>query len=189
MSAPWECRCAFRWLGLAVGAVKEQLAPLLDQVGRRCGAGLSFPDVFIQAATAAKGKASSRHFEMVDAAIHRTGAAGKSTGALHLRCGQGQKIRRDCERVVRALQRQQGHAQRAEQLRAGRDHDLAADAMSEGVADGAIQSDAALQKNFFADVARSLDSVEIIAGDGVNQPGDDVLARLVLLAGRCGYRS
>ena len=54
---------------------------------------------------------------------------------------------------MRALQRQQGHAQRAEQLRAGWNHDLAADTMRERMADGAIQSDAALQKNFFADVA------------------------------------
>jgi len=51
------------------------------------------------------------------------------------------------------------------------------------VADGAIQRYAALQKNFLADIAGSLDAVEIIAGDGVNQSGDDVLARVAFLQG------
>ncbi len=44
------------------------------------------------------------------------------------------------------------------------------------MADGAIQRDAALQKDFFADIAGSFDAVEVIAGDGVNQAGDDILA-------------
>ena len=82
---------------------------------------------------------------------------------------------------MRSLQRQQADAQGAEQLRAGWNHHLPADAMGESMADGAIESYAALQENFLADAARALHSVEIIAGDGVNQAGDDVLAGLSFL--------
>ena len=58
-----------------------------------------------------------------------------------------------------------------------------ADALGEGMADGAVEGDAALQENFLARRRVALDSVEVIGGDGVDEAGDDVLARLPLLQG------
>ncbi len=76
--------------GIAAGMSKDQFASLFHQIGRRYDARLSLPDVFIQAAAAAEGKAPPGDFEMIDAAIHRTGPAGESTGTFHLRFGQSQ---------------------------------------------------------------------------------------------------
>ena len=44
------------------------------------------------------------------------------------------------------------------------------------MSDRVIQSDTPLQENLLAYIAGALDAVQIIVGDGVNEPGDDVLA-------------
>ena len=55
--------------------------------------------------------------------------------------------------------------------------------MRKGVSERAVQRDAALQKNLFADRALAFDFREIIRSDGIDQSGDDVLARVTLLLG------
>ena len=169
---------------IAVGAAKEQLAPLLHQsparllcaffVSRRSHKDCSGRRR--ESAVPATSKWSMLQYIVQAPQVNRlvrfiSGAARvKQSIALPIEaCGRSE--------------REQRHSQRAEQLRAGRNHHLAADAMSERVSDRVIQSDAPLQENLLAYIAGTLDAVEIIVGDGVNQAGDDVLARLAFLQG------
>ena len=53
--------------------------------------------------------------------------------------------------------------------------------MGKGMSYGPVQGNAALQEYLFAHDPRTLDLGEIVCGDGVDQAGDDVFARLALL--------
>ena len=81
------------------------------------------------------------------------------------------------------LQGQESDPQRAEQFRVGRDHDLPTDAVGERVPDGSVQRDASLQEDFLSHVARAFDTIQIIAGNGIHQSGDDVVPGVALLLG------
>ena len=69
-----------------------------------------------------------------------------------------------------------------------RNHNLPPDAVGEGMPDGAVQCDTALEEHFPAHGALSFDLGEVIGSDGIDQPGDDVFARVPLLLGKADIR-
>ena len=160
---------------------EDQFRPLSDQVRRRDNAGVPLPYIFVQAAAPAEGEPSAGHLETVDAAVHPACLADEAPRGRHLRCSQGKQVRLGIKRAVGPREGQERDAQRSHQFRAGRDHDRAVHAVGKGVAHGAVQGNAALQEHFLAHDPRPLDLGEIVRGDRIDQPGDDVLARLALL--------
>ena len=161
--------------------LKEYLGALLDQVLSRCSSGLPLPHVLIEAAAASERKPSSRDLEPVDGAVHLAGAAREPPDAVHLRCAECHEIDGVARCRAGPFQGQEPDSQCSEQFGAGWDHDLATDTVGEGVSDGAVQRDTALEKNFLPDIARPLDAIQIIAGNGIHQPGDDIVAGMPLL--------
>jgi hypothetical protein len=144
------------WCGRAL---KEYLSPLFDQVLSRCGSGFSLPHVLIEAAAASERKPASSDLEPVYAAVHLACSACEPADEPHLRCAESEQVDGVAQHSAGSFQSEEPDPQRAEQFRAGRDHDLAADAVGERIPDGTVQRDAALQKYFLPHVTRSLDSI------------------------------
>ena len=169
--------------GSGRGDLEEHLGSFLDQILSRCGPGLSLPHILIETAAAPERKPASCDFEPVDAAVHLAGATCKPADKFHLRCAECEQIDGMTRHIIGSFQGEEPDPERAEQFRAGRDHDLTADTVGEGIADRAVQRDATLQEDFLSHVARSLDAIQIISGNGIDETGDDVVAGMALLLG------
>jgi hypothetical protein len=88
------------------GDLKEDLGPVLDQVHHSSGPRFSLPDILIQAAAAAEGKAASRDHEPVDGAIHLAGSAGEAADQLHLGPAQREQVDGMSHQRAGSLQRE-----------------------------------------------------------------------------------
>ena len=78
---------------------------------------------------------------------------------------------------------QQSDAQRAEQLGICRDDNGTIGTVGKRMSHGAVEGDASLQEHFLSHDPRSLDPSEVIAGNRINQSGNNVVARAALLLG------
>ena len=109
--------------------------------------------------------------------------AGEPAHALQFRRRQGAQFHGGVRRTIRPFQREQRHAQGSQQLRMGRNDHLTANQMSKRMPERMVQRHAALQKHLPADATRPLDLCEVVGGDGINQPGDNIVVRMPLLLG------